>query len=40
MKIQVVIAVSASHQGRGISKNMAITSMKLAFEVWGLEKLE
>jgi RimJ/RimL family protein N-acetyltransferase len=38
-EIQVVIAVFGNHQGRGIGKNMAITLKKVAFEVWGFEKL-
>jgi RimJ/RimL family protein N-acetyltransferase len=38
-EVQVVLAVFGDHQGKGIGKSVAVTMKKLAFEVWGFNKL-
>lgn len=38
-EIQIILAVFGHHQGRGIGKAVAHTLKKVAFEIWGFERI-
>lgn len=38
-EIQIILAVFGDHQGKGIGKAVAHTLKKVAFEIWGFERI-